>query len=396
MFRVAPPRAPSRVRATVSAVGSALTTPLLPEDFAGLINPLWSSTALRGRVVEVRPETDRAVTLRIRPGRGWRGHRAGQYVGIGVDVDGVRHWRTYSLTSPESAAERSASGTSIGTERSASGTSIRTERSASGTSIRTDGCISVTVQELPGGVVSPHLVHATPVGTIVHLENADGDFMLPDPVPSRLLMVTAGSGITPVIAMLRTLAARGPLPDLVLLHSAPSAAAMIFRDELRGLADAHPSMRLTPRHTRTEGRLNLAELDTLCPDWRDREAFVCGPAGLLDAAREHWAALPDRLRVERFTPPARTGGGCGGEVSYGAARTLPVDGETSLLEAGEAAGVLLPSGCRMGICFGCVLRLRDGQVRDLRTGEVHGEPGDLVQTCINGASGAARLDIPTT
>jgi len=363
MFRVAPPRATSRVRATVRAIGGALTTPLLPEDFAGLINPLWSRTALRGRVVEARRETDRAATLRIRPGRGWRGHRAGQYVRLGVDVDGVRHWRTYSLTSPPSAA---------------------------------DGCISITVQALPGGVVSPHLVNATPAGTIVHLEPADGEFVLPDPAPSRLLMVTAGSGITPVMAMLRTLAARGELADVVLLHSAPSGAEMIFRDELHALAEAHLGLRLLTRHTRGEGRLDLAELATLCPDWRSREAYVCGPAGLLDAARAHWADTPDRLRLEQFTPPARTGGGCGGEVSYGEAATVGVDGETSLLEAGEAAGVLLPSGCRMGICFSCVLPLRDGQVRDLRTGEVHGEPGDLVQTCINGASGAARLDIPTT
>jgi len=351
------------VRATVRAIGGALTTPLLPEDFAGLINPLWSRTALRGRVVEARRETDRAATLRIRPGRGWRGHRAGQYVQLGVDVDGVRHWRTYSLTSPPSAA---------------------------------DGCISITVQALPGGVVSPHLVNATPAGTIVHLEPADGEFVLPDPAPSRLLMVTAGSGITPVMAMLRTLAARGELADVVLLHSAPSGAEMIFRDELHALAEAHLGLRLLTRHTRGEGRLDLAELATLCPDWRSREAYVCGPAGLLDAARAHWADTPDRLRLEQFTPPARTGGGCGGEVSYGEAATVGVDGETSLLEAGEAAGVLLPSGCRMGICFSCVLPLRDGQIRDLRTGEVHGEPGDLVQTCINGASGAARLDIPTT
>ena len=363
MFRVAPPRAPSRVRATVRAIGGALTTPLLPEDFAGLINPLWSRTALRGRVVEVRPETDRATTLRIRPGRGWRGHRAGQYVRLGVDVDGVRHWRTYSLTGPETPS---------------------------------DGCISVTVQALPGGVVSPHLVNATPAGTIVHLEAADGDFVLPEPVPGRLLMVTAGSGITPVMAMLRTLAARGQLADVVLLHSAPNAAEMIFRDDLHALADQHRGLRLVTRQTRGEGRVELAELDTLCPDWRGREAYVCGPVGLLDAARAHWANAPARLHVEQFTPPARTGGGCGGEVSYGEAATVGVDGETSLLEAGEAAGVLLPSGCRMGICFGCVLPLRDGQVRDLRTGEVHGEPGDLVQTCINGASGAARLDVPTT
>jgi ferredoxin-NADP reductase len=280
-----------------------------------------------------------------------------------VDVNGVRHWRTYSLSSAESPA---------------------------------DGCLSVTVQAQPDGVVSGHLAHSTPVGTIVQLEPADGDFVLPSAVSGPLLMITAGSGITPVMAMLRTLAALGPLPDLVLLHSAPTAAEVIFNDELRALAEQHPSARLALRHTTTEGRLDLAELDTLCPDWREREAFVCGPTGLLDAAARHWASQPDRLHLERFTPPPRSAGGSGGAVSYGSADPVEVDGGTSLLEAGEAAGVLLPSGCRMGICFGCVLPLREGQVRDLRTGEVHGEPGDLVQTCISGASGAARLDTPTT
>ena len=364
MFRLAPPHRPGPFRALVDAAGSlgtALTTPLLPEDFLGLVDPLWSSTELRGRVVGVHRETDRAVTLRIRPGRRWTGHRAGQYVRLGVDIDGVRHWRTYSLSSSPAAP---------------------------------DGCLTVTVQELPGGVVSPHLVRATPVGTILHLEPAAGDFTLPPVVPDRLLMITAGSGITPVMAMVRTLAAAGPLPDLVLVHSAPTPADTIFADELRALGRTHPAARIVLRHTRVDGRLALSELDTLCPDWRERGTYVCGPNGLLDAARAHWGQAPDRLRLEIFTPPTRSAGGSGGTVGFGPGDPVEVDGATSLLEAGEAAGALMPSGCRMGICFGCVLPLRDGQVRDLRTGAVHGEPGDLVQTCISGASGAARLDLP--
>ncbi|QJY50104.1 ferredoxin reductase [Pseudonocardia broussonetiae] len=326
----------------------ALTTPLLPEDYLSLVDPLWSTTELRGRVVGVRRETERATSLRIKPGRAWAGHRAGQYVRIGVDIDGVRHWRTYSLSGAES-----------------------------------DEHLTITVQALADGLVSRHLVDATPVGSIVRLEQATGDFVLPSPVPAKLLMITAGSGITPVMGMLRTLDGH---PDAVVLHSAPTAADVLFDDELRALPG------VTVRATRDEGRLDLADLDDLCPDWRDREAFVCGPTGLLDAAEEHWGEARSRLHLERFTPPARSTGGEGGTVTYGDT-TVEVDGGASLLEAGEDAGVLLPSGCRMGICFSCVLPLRDGQVRDLRTGEVHGEPGDLVQTCITGATGTARLDL---
>ena len=328
----------------------ALTTPLLPEDYLSLVDPLWSTTELRGRVVGIRRETARATTLTIRPGRAWTGHRAGQYVRIGVDIDGVRHWRTYSISGPENADH-----------------------------------LTITVQALADGIVSRHLVDATPVGSIVRLEQAAGDFVLSTPLPRKLLMITAGSGITPVMGMLRTL---GRHPDAVLVHSAPTPGELIFSDELRAV----PGLRLTLRHTATEGRLDLADLDTLCPDWREREAYVCGPAGLLDAAEEHWGESRTRLHLERFTPPVRSAGGEGGTVTYGD-REVEVGPGASLLEAGEDAGVLLPSGCRMGICFSCILPLRDGQVRDLRTGEIHGEPGDMVQTCISGATGTARLDL---
>ncbi|MFC4947941.1 ferredoxin reductase [Pseudonocardia sp. GCM10023141] len=347
MFRVAPRR--------LLAAATALTTPLLPEDYLGLLDPLWSTTVLRGRVVAVRRETARATTLTIRPGRMWEGHRAGQYVRIGVDIDGVRHWRTYSLTSAESADH-----------------------------------LTITVHALAEGLVSRHLAHATPVGTILQLEAATGVFVLPTPTPAALLLVTAGSGVTPVMGILRTLAAQGELRDVVLVHSAPTAAEVIFGAELRHLADTHPGLRLVVRHTATEGRLDLADLDALVPDRRDRETYVCGPDALLTAAEELWADHGDRLHLERFTPPVRSAGGTGGTVRYGDT-TVDVDASASLLEAGEDAGVLMPSGCRMGICFGCVLPLRDGQVRDLRTGRVHGEPGDLVQTCISGASGTAHL-----
>ncbi|MDN5919059.1 MAG: ferredoxin reductase [Pseudonocardia sp.] len=369
MFRVAPLRPGRRLL----AAATAMTTPLLPEDFLGLIDPLWSTTQLRGRVVARRRETDRAVSVTIAPGRDWAGHRAGQYVRVGIDVDGVRYWRSYSL----SGAATSPGGGDT-------------------------GMLTITVQEVPGGVVSRKLVRDLPIGTIVALEQAQGDFVLP-PSPSPLLMVTAGSGITPVMGMLRTLDAAGAVPDVVVVHSAPTATGSIFAAELAAMADRRDGLRVITRHTaegssrdghgHPQGRLDLAELDELVPDWRERQAYVCGPAGLLEAAEDHWAETPERLRVERFTAPVRSTGGSGGRVEYGE-KAVDVEPDTSLLEAGEAAGVLMPSGCRMGICFGCVLPLRDGQVRDLRTGDVHGEPGDLVQTCISGASGTARLDTP--
>src|SRR5437763_724472 len=128
-------------------------------------------------------------------------------------------------------------------------------------------CSQPSPRTAPGGTVSPHLAHEVPVGTIVHLERPAGDFVLPGPTPARLLMITGGSGITPAMAMLRTLAAEGSLPDVVMVHSAPTADDVIFGAELRELARTHSGLRLVERHTDAEGMLELSELDGICPDW---------------------------------------------------------------------------------------------------------------------------------
>ncbi|MHA5046960.1 ferredoxin reductase [Streptomyces sp. SD15] len=350
-----------------------LATPLAPDDYLGLIDPLLSARHPAGRVVAVRPECAGAATLEIRPGRGWAGHRAGQYLPVGVEIDGVRHWRTYSITSPPPLTGAPGHRT-----------------------------LTITVKEDPGGRVSPHLVHRTRPGTVLRLGPAQGEFTLPeDPLPPRMLMVTAGSGITPVAGMLRTLARRrfpGPAPDVVLLHSAPGPDEFLFRAELDGLAARLPWLRVHARYTRTTGRLAPEHMSVVCPDWYDRETWACGPDGLLDALERHWAAAGAgvRLRVERFrpvpVPSADADAAPGGRVRFERSG-IEADASASvpLLETGEAAGVAMPYGCRRGICFGCLVPLLHGRVRDLRTGELHGEPGELIQTCVNGAAGPLAL-----
>ncbi|MCW2943323.1 MAG: ferredoxin [Actinoallomurus sp.] len=183
------------------------------------------------------------------------------------------------------------------------------------------------------------------------------------------------------------------MPDVVLLHSAPTPKDVIFGEELRALAARFANLRLYERHTRTGGRLRPADLPDLCPDWTERSAWVCGPTGMLEEAQEHWAGLEDRLHVEHFRPATPTGGGQGGRVRFTkSGRETDADGGTPLLIAGEEAGVLMPSGCRMGICHSRMGRLASGRVRDLRTGQVHGEAGDLVQTCVSAAAGPVEVE----
>lgn len=350
-----------------------VTTPLLPADYLDLFDPLRTGADLRGRIMAVHPETADAATIEIRPGADWAGHIPGQYVRIGVDVDGVRQWRAYSLTHGP----------------------------------RSDGRICVTVKAVPDGKVSTHLVrHARP-GSLVQLEQAAGDFVLP-PGGGRFLFVTAGSGITPVIGMLRNLfpvadggvvrLTRSRPYDIVVLHVAPSATDSIFLANLREL-DAAGLIRLVSRHSDEHGRLDVSDLESLVPDLADRSTLACGPAGLLDALQQHHDRLGLRLLTEKFRAE-RVAVGDGGTVSFaGSGAEVAVDPGASILDAAEDAGVLMPSGCRMGICYGCVLPLRSGSIRDLRTGEITtATPGETagtgvpVQTCISAAAGACVID----
>ncbi|ANH37466.1 Stearoyl-CoA 9-desaturase electron transfer partner [Nocardioides dokdonensis FR1436] len=363
------------LRRQVRRVAEAAVTPLDVDDVLDVFHPLRRGAPLRGRIVAVRPETADAATLEIKPGASWAGHVPGQYVRIGIDVDGVRHWRAYSLTHGP----------------------------------RADGLISITVKAVPDGHVSDYLVHHAAPGTTLHLEQAAGEFVLPDAgTAGKLLFVTAGSGITPVIGMLRNLypstdtgvlrPARSADLDIVVVHVAPSEPSSIFRADLQAL-DTAGAIRLVARYDDQHGVLDVADLDTLVPDLAERRTFACGPAGLLDALEAHHAEAGIDLFVEQFRT-ARVEAGAGGTVAFTqGGTTLEADGATPILDAAEEAGVLMPSGCRMGICMGCVLPLKEGSVRDLRNGQVTtAVPGEtdprgiLIQTCVSAAAGACSID----
>jgi len=340
-----------------------------PGDVLDLFHPLRRGTDLRARIVAVHAETADAATIELKPGKDWAGHVPGQYIRIGIDVGGRRHWRAYSLTHGP----------------------------------RADRHISITVKAVPGGVVSEFLVHRAKPGTLVHLEQAAGEFVL-DEAHHKLLFVTAGSGITPVIGMLRNLfpvTDSGVLHghdrdlDITVVHLAPSEPQTIFRRNLAELGESG-AIRLVPRYDDVHGVFDVATLGELVPDLADRTTYACGPHGLLDALEAHHAELGLPLFTEQFRA-GTVEPGEGGTLTI-ADRTLELDGATPILDAAEDAGLIMPSGCRMGICMGCILPLKEGAVRDLRTGDVTvAVPGETpstglpIQTCISAAAGACTI-----
>lgn len=339
------------------------TTPLLPDDYLHLLNPLWSARELRGRVLKVARETEDSATVTIKTGWGFpASYKPGQYVGIGLQVGGRWHWRSYSLTS-------------VGDE--------------------SDKIITITVKANPDGFLSTHLVDGVAEGTIIRLAAPKGDFHLPEPLPDRILFLTAGSGITPVMAMLRSLARKGGNTDIVHIHSAPTRDDVIFREEIEQLAADLPAYAVTMQLTREDGKFDVHELSTAVPDWQQRQTWACGPVAMLDDVERVFEEADSRelLHVERFAIARTDRGGEGGTVTFSKSdKTAEIDGATTLLEAGENLGVQMPFGCRMGICQTCVVPLARGYVRDLRTGEERRE-GDRIQTCISSVSGECTIDL---
>src|ERR1700737_3892347 len=165
-------------------------------------------------------------------------------MGIGLLVDGRWRWRSYSLTSSPVKGART---------------------------------VTITVKAMPEGFLSAHLVGGVKPGTIVRLAAPQGNFVLPDPAPPAVLFVTAGSGVTPGMAMLRTLVRRDQITHVIHLHSGPAAADVMFGAELDQLARDHPGYRLRLRTTRSQGRLDLTRLDTEGPGGRDRPTRGGGP-----------------------------------------------------------------------------------------------------------------------
>ncbi len=334
------------------------------DDLLSVVHPTWALGRIKARVQRVIPETADVKTFLLRANRRWPGFTAGQHVGVAVEVDGVRCERRYSVSSAPDGGRT----------------------------------LSVTVKRQPGGRVSSWLHGRIVAGDVVELTAPAGDFCLPNPLPPSILMLSAGSGITPLMSMLRALAAADAPTTVRFVHVTRDRGATIFGDELRALAASSRRLELHVHDSTKDGRFDGAALARYAPDWAERVTFLCGPAGFMDARRTEWnaAGAEARLHAESF------GGGrtvaaadeATAEVRCAKSeRLFTTDGSTSLLVAAERAGLRPKYGCRMGVCHTCTCVLRSGAVENLRTGEIVREPGARVQLCIGRARGDVTLDL---
>jgi ferredoxin-NADP reductase len=347
---------------------SALASPHPVDRYLELVNPMWAVEEVRARVERVHRETDgtpddegQVTTLSLRPTSTWRGFRAGQFVQVGVEIDGARRTRCFSISSSDHAD---------------------------------DETFTITVRAHEDGLVSKHLARRAAPGLVLHLSQADGAFTLPDQLPERLLMISGGSGITPLMSMLRSLADRGYPGRITFLHYSQSPESTIFRDELAQRAEAS-NIDVHVVHTRRGGeRFSAESLARIAPDHRATATFACGPVGLIESVREAYGDS-DLLKVEYFKTStlAPDPGNAEGTVSFSRAATSAANTGASLLEQAEALGLDPEYGCRMGICFSCTSRKTEGTVRNVVTGATSALPDEDIQICVSQPVGDCVVDL---
>ena len=313
------------------------------------------------RIAELRRETDDAVSLAFDVPAVLRARfafRPGQYLTLRTTIDGQEARRAYSICA--------------GLD---------------------DGELRVAIKHVPDGMFSAHANTALRTGDTLDVMPPDGRFgHTPAPDAARLYLgLAAGSGITPILSIMASILAREPASRVILIYGSRSTTQILFRTRLEDLKDRYLD-RLVVVHTLSResqdvaalnGRLDAAKLATLLPGLANPaaidQAFICGPADMLDTLPAALAALgtpPERIQLERFiaapptmprravvprqdAPPASIAT----IIHDGARHDVPVaDGET-ILDAALRAGLNLPWSCHGGMCSTCRARVTSGTVR---------------------------------
>lgn len=307
--------------------------------------PVWQGGVLR--CIARRKETQDSASFDLAPDTPARfNYKPGQFVTVGIDIDGKRHYRAYSMSSSP---------------------------------LRTDA-ITITVRRLPDGLVSNYLLDNFQVDGRLESSVPAGEFYLAeDHTHEKLLMLSAGSGVTPVMSMTRWLLDRQPDANIHFIYSARSEQDIIFREELLAIAKRHPNFKLDlfldnteDRPDRHAGFLTPERLNDLVKDAAPRRLFLCGNQPYMDMVEGWYRAhgLPaDRFHKESFKPESLSTAVEGGEVfqlsvpKFG--KILSIQAGQTLLEIMEPNAIPIIGACRSGVCGSCKCKIVEGEVERL-------------------------------
>ncbi|MGH8049562.1 MAG: ferredoxin reductase [Arenimonas sp.] len=330
------------------------------DRLATAVNPLWSLMEARARVEKIIDEAPGVKSLWLKPNARFKGFRPGQHVLLELEIKGARHARCFSFSNAPSK----------------------------------DGLIRITIKQKTDGPVSA-AAHVLKIGQIVRMSQAQGEFA-PRSSEGKLLMLCAGSGVTPMMSLLQSMAQTNSNRDVVIIHCGRSGANVVFAKELQTLAAQSPNLRVHLHTTENKRRVDGELIQQFVPDWNERETLLCGPDGFMQTIEKMYAenGRSAFLQSESFGRRAAP-------IDPNAAEHVITRGDTeqlfivqagqNLLDGAEAAGLQPKFGCRRGICRTCQCLKRNGTVTNLLTGQVSGPGEELIQLCISTPNSA--LDI---
>lgn len=299
----------------------------------------------------VRQETPTIKTFVFEPSNAIV-HEAGQAVTLFVPVEGDQLVRTFSISSaPETTGQS----------------------------------IELTIKAHPNGRATQWLHHNLETGHVLEARPPRGSFTLARRRPGApLALISAGSGATPLIAMLRQLSLTEPQADVTWFHAARCASEILFAGELRHLQAHMPHLKAAVTITTPapgwfgyRGRATRRLMSVAVPDLARRDVFCCGPHGLMDEMKLIFAAEggnPDSYHTEAFQPrgPLPAGDAQAPAIAdepefrvQMGERSIGVRGHETVLQAALRQGVIIPCGCGQGMCGTCRVKMISGQV-DLR------------------------------
>jgi ferredoxin-NADP reductase len=277
-------------------------------------------------------------------------YRPGQFMTFSLQIGGQEIHRCYSLSSTPTRPDR----------------------------------VSITVKRIGDGPVSSWLHENLRPGVSLKALGPMGDFFCEAKAGAKYLFLSAGSGITPLMSMTRSHHDLASGADIAFVHSARSPADLIFRDELELMAKSAPGLTVTAiceADSAAEvwaghkGRIDLAMLDAIAPDFREREVYICGPSAYMaavkamletagyDMARYHSESFDfEELSAGTAEPESRTSRQ-GFSVEFKLTRrTITIAPDKFILAAAKAEGMRLPSSCTKGMCGTCKCKLVSGTV----------------------------------
>ncbi|WP_456295396.1 hybrid-cluster NAD(P)-dependent oxidoreductase [Vibrio sp. AK197] len=251
--------------------------------------------------------------------------------------------------------------------------------------------VAISVKRIDGGEVSNWLQDNLHVGDVLMAEQPNGTFHLaPHHHNQPLLLLSAGSGVTPMLSMLRYLSDQKQMDDVVFYHQCRSVEDIPCLAELDELKRQHPGLKVLICLTQApvdwfglKGRISLSHIKQI-KDLEHRQVFVCGPEGFMAKAKNLMLkkGLPEEQYHQEAFGVART------QPQPFKALTLSVNGEvfqgdnqSTLLEQAENAGVAIANSCRAGLCGSCQVRVESGDIEQPDVPAMHGCDEQTVLAC---------------